>query len=122
MELEFNYNDIHDILDIKFTKKKNELISKILQHFLLNDVLNEKNFNEIKKNHKSKWDGRTICALQYYKSLNIWLKPYQKKYGSIVIYDKNKNQCILSEEWKLILNSYKNKNKNKYKSSKKNEE
>ena len=48
MELEFNYNDIHDILDIKFTKKQNELISKILQHFLLNDVLNE-NFNEIKK-------------------------------------------------------------------------
>ena len=118
MDIELDYNDIHKILHIKFNKKHNELISMILQYFLFNDVLDEKYFNKIKKNHKSKWDGRTICALQYYKSLNIWLKPYQKKYGSIVIYDKTKNQCILSKEWKLILNTY----KNKYKIHKKNEE
>lgn len=104
-----NYSDIHNELNLKFTKKNTQLISIIMNHFLENDYINQDILNEIKGKYKIKWNGRFICSLQNYTTLNIWLKKYQMKYGSIVRYDQNKSQCILNKEWRTILDTYKEK-------------
>lgn len=101
------YSDIHNELNLKFSKKNRQLISIIMLHFLENDYIDKDILDKIKGKYKIKWNGKFICSLQNYTTLNICLKKYQIQYGSIVRYDEKKGRCILNKEWRNILDTYK---------------
>ena len=91
------------VLREKFTRHPEQLITRILCHFVLHDVLTEHEYNALRGDFNTKFkSGRRGAVHALQNTTNPWLRSQQSQHGSIVTVEAD-GSLRITPSWKRVL-------------------
>jgi hypothetical protein len=91
------------VLCKKFTRYPEQLITRILCHFVQHDVLTENEYNALRGDFHTKFtNGARGAVHSLQNTTHPWLRTLQRQHGSIVTQDTN-GSVRITPNWKNVL-------------------